>query len=290
MKRASVLFLFILLAACATPAPQVTVISEMTVTLTPTATVTAAPTLTLTPAVPAEHQEVYKYLDPSFVLETGAANADGVREIMTTNQLGEKVTVATVDASGVVEIGDILKYKLTMDVKDESCQIPLEVLKDGRGVVGQAASLTAPLSDRKMTSGKLEKVGNWFNGWSPESEQYYSEHPEEVPYELVGMCYALGPSDRVYPVRVYRWWDGVKYIDLTYVYRHTDKQEELPDDAWEPGDRYRGSELEGDGTINQIVILLKDAKMNEGMELWRKTGIIPDWLDKSLLVGTTHNK
>lgn len=292
MKSVFIIPVAFFLAACGAPTPAPTPVS--TATSTPTATATAVPTASVTPTpfTPAEYMEVYKYLDKSFALETGEANAEGVREIMTTNQLGEKVTVATVDANGNVEIGDVLKYKLTMDEKDKSCMMPLDKVENGLlpGVI--ARLWDSGVIDRKVTEGKIVKVGDYNYVWDNESHQYFAEHPDEIPNQLVGMCYAVDEGGREYPVRVYKWVSGgvIRYLTMLYRSTGTD-QSTVPDEAaFFPAAPYTGPQVKyDDGIVNPLVATARSEQYRKAITEWRESGIIPALAEEVLWVGTTYS-
>lgn len=224
----SIMILF-LLAACGTSTPQTSEVSplsgasEVSATSTPTTTATPTASVTPTPTVPAEYAEVYKYLDKSFVLETGAANAEGVREIMTTNQLGEKVTVATVDASGNVMIDDVLKYKPVgfdeMPPQGEAIsQLPtLEQVQ--QGLFRDNTLLNAEISefdaDTVLPDG-LARDGKLYiyNG-------NFTPDPSKPLFEVLSGYYFRNEDGSVMPALIVAWYRGTgkKPAIITTIYR-----------------------------------------------------------------------
>ncbi len=227
------------------------------------------------------------------------------------NSLGELVTVADVDESGIKQ-RDILKYEVlpSIDTTPEQCPncvLPLasiatvatvgsdgEVIRTGGEVnlAVEIAKLNGPIApDRKVTPGKVIRVDRQYQ-WDAESAAYYEAHPDEVPYEEVARFYA-SDEQGIRPVTVFVWWRFNEKGDVegppayvTNVYRSIDMHWNLPPIAVSamPRGHYSGSVYQNayengkmvyTDKVNPLLVLLSDAGLNAALDLWQETGNMP---------------
>jgi hypothetical protein len=287
MKSVFIIPVAFFLAACGAPTPVSTATSTPTASAAPTASATP------TPFTPAEYVEVYKYLDQSFALETGTANAEGVREIMTTNQLGEKVTVATVDANGNVEIGDVLKYKPVsfdeLPPQGEAInQLPtLEQVKQGLFRDNTLLNVEIPEfdADTVLPEGLVLVRDDYLykEGFTPD--------PNKPLFEVLSGYYLRNEDGSVMPALTVAWVRGMGNDPaiITAVYReketlarvmnavNTGTYPPLPHNTVGMSIYYTDGHGRQIDRKNPLIMIGQDSDYVEAYEDWAEDGIPPEF-------------
>lgn len=218
MKRAIILFLSALFAACAAPTPAPTSIPTATLTPTtnattvPTASATPPPTFTPTPAFPPEFLSLG--LDPAEYTMANSVitcDADGAKLMEQVNGEWQHVVDIAPEVVTAVETqlpgykigaGDMLldlNGKIVTGMRVFQTSKGLIVLQRPAELNGQPYTETVPLHRVSVTEdGKLDIQGLRWNPETNQMEQEYVLYPvpnshdvEETDIPLVSMSYAM---------------------------------------------------------------------------------------------------